>query len=122
MTHAYHPACGCSACCDEELADERRGEYIEDFAPAVAKKLVGSEDFAADKLTDLASNPDVVRWILRDAGVFFERFHNTPEERAAALLGIAGQLYRDLLPYIEAAAMEQAEMEVAAEYDQADAA
>lgn len=29
MSHAYHPSCGCSACCQVEEADERRDQLIE---------------------------------------------------------------------------------------------
>ncbi len=116
--HNYHPGCGCSDCCDSEADDERREEYIAEFAPAIAKRLVGAEDFAWDVLVD---EPDGAKAsILQDVGRFFERFHKANDDHTLAC--IAGDLYRDLLPYVEAAAKEQAETEVAAEYDRSMAA
>jgi hypothetical protein len=117
--HNCHPHCGCAFCCDSEAADERRDEYIAEFSPAVAKRLVGSEDFARDTFSDL---PEAAQGsILNDAARFFERFHNAKDDPSTrASIGVS--FYRELLPYVEAAAKEQAETEVAAEYDRQEAA
>jgi len=103
----------------QELADERRDEYIADSSPAVAKKLIGSENFARDTFSDL---PVAAQGsILNDAARFFERFHNAHDDPSTlASIGVA--FYRELLPYVEAAAKERAETEVAAEYDRSMAA
>jgi hypothetical protein len=119
MSHNYHPHCGCSGCCDVELADERRAEYIDQFAPPIAAKLIGSEDFAWGVLVDLS--PEQKNWVLQDVGRFFERFHNAPDT-PHDLAALAVSLHRELLPIIEAAATEQAEEEIAAEYDKEEAA
>lgn len=118
MPHAYHPACGCSACCDEELADERRDEYIDEYAPREALKLLGRESFAEGALNDLSD--DVLAAFATDLGTFFERFHN--EETDAGMAAAGYDLYRRLKPYVEAAALEQAREDVAAEYDRLEAA
>lgn len=116
--HNYHPSCGCSDCCDTEADDERRDEYIAEFAAPVAAKLVGSEDFAWGVLVD--ESRDAKDSILQDVGRFFERFHNANDPHELAAIG--ADLWRELQPYIEAAAKEQAESEVAAEYDRSLAA
>lgn len=116
MSHNYHRMCGCGACCEIEEAGERRDEYIDEFAPDIAEKLVGEEDFAWLAMQEV--NPDAIPSVMRDVGVFFERFHNAdngPNELAAART-----LYADLKPYVEAYADEQARKKVAAQYDKAD--
>ena len=118
-SHPYSYACGCAQCCRTERDDERREEYIERFTPEEAKKLIGSEDFARDAFSDLPENQRGA--ILNDAARFFERFHNAHDD-PSTLASIGVSLYRDLLPYVEAAATEQAEAKVAAEYDKQEAA
>jgi hypothetical protein len=117
--HNSHPHCGCADCCDTEEADERRDEYIARFSAEPAKKLIGAEDFAWGVLVDQPEGAKAS--ILQDAGRFFERFHNAHDD-PSTLASIAVAFYRELLPYVEAAAKEQAETEVAAEYDRALAA
>ena len=116
--HAYHPACGCSACCDDELADERRDDYIAQFSAPIAKRLLLDDDACWGYLTDLSE--DAQRGVLEDAGRFFARFHEAQTDEAMAQAGYT--LYRSLLPYMEAAAKAQAESEVAADYDRMEAA
>lgn len=117
--HNYIPSCGCAACDRTERADELRDEYITEHAPPIAKRLVGSEDFASNAL---AGETEGARdSILRDAGRFFERMHNAPDD-PSALASHAVAFYRELLPYVEAAAKEQAEAQVATEYDRPEAA
>ena len=118
MSHNYHQACGCAACSRTEEQEEARDEYIEDFAPVTAEKILGRECFAEGALNDLSN--DVLAAFATDLGMFFERFHNAPTFAAEADAGY--YLYHALKPYIEAAALEQAREEVAAEYDRAEAA
>lgn len=101
-----------------EEADERREEYIEDFAPVEAEKILGRECFAEGALNDLSN--DVLAAFATDLGMFFERFHNATTAADEAAAGY--DLYHALRPYIETAALEQAREEVAAEYDRAEAA
>jgi len=103
-----------------EAAEEQRAEYIADFAPPIAANLVGSEDFAWGVLVDLSD--DAKRSVLQDVGRFFERYHALDEIDVHGAMEIARDLYCELKPQIEAAAMEQAETEVAAEYDRSKAA
>lgn len=118
MGHKYHPHCGCSQCDRTEEADEARDEYTQEFAPAAAAKLMVEDDFAWGALAD--QSPDVLLYIAKAAGEFFTRYRAAQTPQAEAQAGYP--LYRELLPYIEAAAKEQAETETAALYDQADAA
>lgn len=104
---------------DDDRADELRDEYITEHAAPIAKALIGSEDFAWGVLVDQPRG--AAASILQDAGRFFERMHNAPDD-PSSLASHAVALYRDLLPYIEAAAKEQAEEQVAAEYDRSEAA
>lgn len=119
MGHPYDYNCGCASCCRSERDDELRDEYIARFAPPIAKKLLGAEDFAWGALVDETDGAKAA--ILQDAGRFFERFHNAPNDDSE-LARIGAAFYHDLLPYIEAAAKEQAEAEIAAEYDKQEAA
>lgn len=84
-------------------ADERREEYIEDFAPVEAKKILGRECFAEGALNDLSN--DVLAAFATDLGMFFERFHNATTAADEAAAGY--DLYHALRPYIETAALEQ---------------
>lgn len=112
--HAYHPMCGCSQCDAQESDDERREEYIAEFAAPVAKQLIADEDFAADTLVDLS--PAAKDSILRDVGSFFTRFQNSPDD-PETLAAIGCWLWRELRPTIEETAKEQAATETATEYD-----
>ena len=118
MTHAYHPACGCSACCDDEQADERRDDYIDQFAPAAAKALLCDESFAEGATNDLSN--DVLASFATELGTFFAQYHGAADVHAEAAAGYA--LYRTLKPYMEAAALDRAKDEVAEQYDRAEAA
>lgn len=119
MGHPYDYNCGCASCCRSERDDELRDEYIARFAPPIAKKLLGAEDFAWGALVDETEGAKAS--ILQDAGRFFERSHNAHDDPSTlASIGVA--FYRDLLPYVEAAAKAQAEAKVAAEYDKQEAA
>lgn len=118
MSHNYHPQCGCASCCRTEEQEEARDEYIEDFAPAAAEKILGRECFAEGALNDLSD--EVLAAFATDLGMFFERFHNATTAADEAAAGY--DLYHALKPYIETAALEQAREEVAAEYDRAEAA
>jgi hypothetical protein len=97
-----------------EEADERRDDAIEAVVPAIAAKLIGSEDFAWGVLVDLPAATQ--RSLLQDLGLFFERFHNE-NGSDAELASIANALYREVKPTIEAAALEQARDEASADYD-----
>lgn len=119
MSHNYHPACGCSACCDEELADERRDEYIEDFSPAVAKSVAREAGFAATALNDLDENTRET--VLADVGNFWTEFTASKDEEPD-LAAVGARLWRLLTPHIEAAALEAARERVAADYDRSEAA
>ena len=118
MGHNYHQACGCAACSRTEEQEEARDEYIEDYAPREALKLLGRESFAEGALNDLGY--DQLAAFATDLGTFFERFHN--EETDAGMAAAGYDLYRRLKPYVEAAALEQAREDVAAEYDRLEAA
>lgn len=102
----------------QELAGERRDQYIADFAPAVAARILTDEDDCWGYAVDLSA--DAQADVMQEAGKFFARFHAAKDNDAMAQAGHA--LYRLLLPYMEAAAKEQAESEVAAEYDRSMAA
>lgn len=103
-----------------EEAEEQRAEYIAEYAPAIADKLVGSEDFAWGVLVDLGD--DAKRSVLQDVGRFFERYHALDDDDTQGAMVVARDLYCELNLQIEAAAMEQAETEVATEYDRRKAA
>jgi len=103
-----------------EEAEEQRAEYIAEYAPAIADKLVGSEDFAWGVLVDLSD--DAKHSVLQDVGRFFERYHALEEFDTRGAMVVARDLYNYLLPTLQAAALEQAETEVAAEYDRREAA
>lgn len=118
MSHNYHQACGCAACSRTEEQEEARDEYIEEYAPREALKLLGREGFAEGALNDLSY--DQLAGFATDLGTFFERFHN--EETDAGMAAAGYDLYRRLKPYVEAAALEQAREDVAAEYDRLEAA
>ena len=61
--------------------DEARDEYIDDNAPALAEKLVGSEDFAEHAFrNDL--DDDNKDWVLAIAGRFVEAMENAPDTEA----------------------------------------
>lgn len=120
MAHNHHPHCGCAACCDVELADERRDEYIDQFAPEEAAKIIASDDFAWDALNDLGD--DAASGVTQDVARFFERYHALREDDMTGAVVIARDLYLSLLPIIQAAADEQARDKVAAEYDRSEAA
>lgn len=96
--------------------DEARQEWIDDHARLIAADLLKDEAFVMDAL----ESDEGQTAILRDAGRFFARFRATDD--ASEMASIAFAFYRDLLPYVEAAAKEQAETEVAAEYDRQEAA
>ena len=118
MSHNYHPHCGCDACGRTEEQEEARDEYIADFTPVTAEKILGRECFAEGALNDLSN--DVLAAFATDLGMFFERFHNATTAADEAAAGY--DLYHALRPYIEAAALDLAREEVAAEYDRAEAA
>lgn len=101
-----------------EDAEERRAEYIEDFAPAIAEKLLASEDFAWGVLVDLGDA--AIRSVLQDVGRFFERYHALQNDNTEGAMVIARDLYLNLMPNLEAAADEQAREQVAADYDRSD--
>lgn len=102
-----------------EEADERRDEYIAEFSPAVAKQLVGSDDFAWSVLVGLSD--EAKNSVLQDVGRFFTAFQNS-HDSPDALAAIGCALWRDLKPHIEAAATEQAEEKIAADWDRSEAA
>ena len=118
MSHPYSYHCGCASCDRTEEADERRDEYIEDFAPTVAKSIVGRDDVQERAINGLGDNDKDT--ILADAFRFFGQFHAAETDAGMADAGYA--LYRMIKPYIEGAALEVAREEVAAEYDRKDAA
>lgn len=118
MSHNYHSQCGCASCCRTEEQEEARDEYIEEYAPREALKLLGREGFAEGALNDLSA--DQLAEFATDLGTFFERFHNDKTDAGMAAAGY--DLYRRLKPHIEAAALEQAREDVAAEYDRLEAA
>lgn len=117
MSHNYHPHCGCASCDRTEEQEEARDEYIEDLAPRVAEKIVGRESFAEGALNDLSK--DTLAEFATELGTFFEQFHNAKDSAGEAAAGYA--LYRRLKPHVEAAALDLAKQEVAAEYDRAEA-
>ena len=96
--------------------DEARDEYIDDNAPALAKKLLGRDSFAEGVLNDLSN--DVLAAFATDLGTFFERYHNAETTTGEAEAGHA--LYRTLKPYIEAAALEQAKTDAGEAFDKAE--
>ena len=93
--------------------DEAREEYILEHTPEAAKLLMVEPDFAWTAMADLSN--EVLCDFAEDLGRFFEGYHagNTDAELAQA--GYA--LYRTLKPYVEDAALEQAKLDVAAQYD-----
>lgn len=111
--HNFDRQCGCAQCDRSEEADEAREEWIADKSPARAKALLSEPDFAWTAIGDLSR--DVQCGFAEDLGAFFEAYHagNTDTELARA----GHALYRTLKPYVEAAAAEQAQTEVAAEWD-----
>lgn len=107
------PACDMTAEDREDEAAERRDEWIAKHAPARAKALLSEPDFAWTAIGDLSR--DVQCGFAEDLGRFFEAYHAAETAAYEAQAGYA--LYRTLKPYVEAAAKEQAETEVAAQYD-----
>ena len=97
----------------QEDADEKRDEWIADHAPARAKALLSEPDFAWTAIGDLSR--DVKCGFAEDLGRFFEAYHQAEHCVGEAHAGFS--LYRTLKPYVEAAALEQATTEVAAQYD-----
>ena len=47
MSHNYHPACGCAACCRKEDADRRADE--------LAAPLIGSADVLSEAMGELST-------------------------------------------------------------------
>lgn len=97
----------------EDEAAERRDEWIADHTPARAKALLSEPDFAWTAIGGLSR--DVLAGMAEDMGRFFERYHRAESSNDEASAGY--HFYRTLKPYIEAAATEQAQTEVAAQYD-----
>lgn len=81
-------------------AEEAREEWIDEYADLIAEGLLKDEDFVMEALAD--EQPGGQEAILRDAGRFFARFHATNDERE--LLAIAVAFYREVKPYVDAAA------------------
>ena len=97
----------------EDEAWDRREEWIADHAPARAKALLSEPDFAWTAIGELSR--DVLADMAFDLGMFFERYHAAQTDTGEAEAG--KPLYDTLLPYVEAAADEQAKTDVAAQYD-----
>lgn len=96
-------------------AAEARDEAIDDLAETIAADLLGNEDFVREALAD--EQPGGQEAILQDVGRFFARFQNTPGGDAAALATVAVALWRDLTPYVEAAAKDRAHDEATKQID-----
>lgn len=113
--HALYPqpASDMTAEDREDEAWERREQWIADHAPARAKALLSEPDFAWTAIGDLSR--DVQCGFAEDLGRFFDRYHAGDTHPQLADAGYS--LYRTLKPYVEAAALEQAQTEVAAQYD-----
>lgn len=84
-------------------AEEARDEWIDEHADLIANDLLKDEDFVREALADETEGAQAA--ILQDVGRFFARFHATNDERE--LLAIAVALYREVKPYVEAAAKER---------------
>lgn len=118
MTHAYHPHCGCAACDRDEEAAERREEYIDDYAPIVAARLIYDYDVAESALCELSD--DVLAGFANDLAEFFTRYHNATGVTDESAAG--HPLYRAIKPYVEAAALAKAREDVATDYDKRNSA
>ena len=81
-------------------AEEAREEWIDEYADLIANGLLKDEDFVREALADETEGAQAA--ILQDVGRFFARFHATNDERE--LLAIAVALYREVKPYVDAAA------------------
>jgi hypothetical protein len=81
-------------------AEEARDEWIDEHADLIANGLLKNEDFVREALADETEGAQAA--ILQDVGRFFARFHATNDERE--LLAIAVALYREVKPYVDAAA------------------
>lgn len=118
--HAYHHACGCSACCATEEADERadeleqlRDDAIAARVPALIAERKRDEDACWGALADLGD--DDRRHLLENVGRFFARFERAPTDADMAMAG--AELWRDLRPLIEAGLRDEAEADAGKEYD-----
>jgi hypothetical protein len=95
-------------------AEEAREEWIDEYADLIAEDLLKDEDFVIEALSD--EQPDGQEAILRDVGRFFARFHAAPDD-PSALASLAVAFYREVKPYVDAAAKERARDEAAKVYD-----
>lgn len=57
MSHNYHPHCGCSACCQQEEADERDDELLATYLPALTccPDFIGEVALNAEECTAIAA-------------------------------------------------------------------
>lgn len=113
--HALYPqpASDMTAEDREDEAWERREEWIAGHAPARAKALLSEPDFAWTAIGELSR--EVKCGFAEDLGRFYERYRAAQTDTSEAEAG--KPLYDTLTPYVEAAALEQATTEVAAQYD-----
>lgn len=113
--HALYPqpASDMTAEDREDEAWERREQWIADHAPARAKALLSEPDFAWTAIGNLSR--DVLVGMAEDLGRFYERYRAAQTDTGEGEAGYP--LYLTLNPYVEAAALEQATTEVAAQYD-----
>lgn len=82
-------------------AEEAREEWIDEHADLIAKDLLKDEDFVREALADETEGAQAA--ILQDVGRFFARFHAAPDD-PSALASLAVAFYREVKPYVEAAA------------------
>lgn len=100
-------------------AEEAREEWIHDRAESIAADLMKDEDFVREAIAD--DTPAAQEAILQDAGRFYARFEAASDNVELASIGC--DFWRQVKPYIEAAAKYRARDKAAAEYDSlADAA
>ena len=110
--------CGIDAA--EEARDEARDEFIEDNAPALAEKLIGSEGFCEGVFRHDLSDDDK-DWVLTHAARFVEAMENAPDTEAD-LAAIAVRYWREMRRFALAAAMDQAKQEAGDAFDKEEAA
>lgn len=100
-------------------AEEAREEWIDAHADLIAADLMKDEDFVREAIAD--DTPAAQEAILQDVGRFFARFEAASDNVELARIGC--DFYRQVKPYIEAAAKERALEDAAKIHDSmADAA
>ena len=110
--------CGIDAA--EEAREEAREEYIADNAPALAKKLIGSEDFCEGVFRHDLSDDDK-DWVLTHAARFVEVMERVQDDDAH-IAAVAVRYWREMRGFALAAAMDQAKQEAAADFERQEAA